>query len=326
MIVSKRKYLELKTEKNKVHDQLNLVIEEIEKKEAMYKNFMEQFNFELSNTIRQHEKVNGQHHKMGELVSKIKERFDNVNTLSLFSFENTKELHLKGNHLIESADSMVAKSEEGKELVGEMEQLIKKLGEQLDETSLKMNQLNERSKEIEMIVKVIKDIADQTNLLALNASIEAARAGEQGKGFAIVADEVRKLAESTAASTNNISILTQNIQKDIQGTLVSTNTSTGLIKDGITVSRDTSRKIDGISSVISNVESEVNDVLKKIEEQEKFSQEVMRDMSDTKTIFEDVNEMILLHIEDASVVDVKLEEAIKQVSSTTETVWCTRTN
>ncbi|WML50036.1 methyl-accepting chemotaxis protein [Neobacillus sp. PS3-34] len=316
MFVSKRKYLELEMNRNKMQDQLNLAVEEIEKKEEIYKSFMEQFNFELSNTIHQHEKVNGQHHMMGDLVLKIKNRFDKVNALSLLSFNNTNELHLKGNHLIESADSMVAKSEEGKELVGEMEQLIKKLGEQLDETSSKMNQLNERSKEIEMIVKVIKDIADQTNLLSLNASIEAARAGEQGKGFAVVADEVRKLAESTAASTNNISILTQNIQKDIQATLASTNTSTGLIKDGITLSRDTTEKIDGISSVIDNVESEVNDVLMKIEEQKRFSQEVMSEMTNTKTIFEDVNEIILQHIEDASVVDVKLEEAMKQISST----------
>ncbi|WP_276569624.1 methyl-accepting chemotaxis protein [Cytobacillus firmus] len=192
---------------------------------------------------------------------------------------------------------------------------LKQLGEQLEVNSQKMEALSKRSKEIEMIVQVIKDIADQTNLLALNASIEAARAGEQGKGFAVVADEVRKLAESTATSTANISSLTKNIQDDIEATLNSTVASTELIKNGMSLSGQTTSKIDSITNLIRTVESEVGEVIEMINIQKGYSEEVADEIADTKSVFDQVKELIQRHIDDARVVDEKLEGAISQVKA-----------
>lgn len=314
MFTTKKNLSLVEEEKKQLQDKFDLLYSECTEKEAFFEVFIEKFNTELIETIEQHEIVNSQHLVMKDLVAEIKKHFDKVNHISQISFNNSLELFQRGEGLIQSAKKMVMKSEEGRDLVNHVEELITHLGEELEETYNKMNHLNESSKEIEMIVKVIKEIADQTNLLALNASIEAARAGEHGKGFAVVAEEVRKLAESTADSTNNISTLTHNIQKDIGITLQSTTASTKLIREGIDLSRNTSHKIDSISSVIHHVENEVSRVIETIDEQKEYSQEVMDEITHTKSLFDEANKVIIQHIEDASKVDVKLEETIKQVA------------
>ncbi|WP_226641487.1 methyl-accepting chemotaxis protein [Mesobacillus subterraneus] len=286
---------------------------QFEQKEEFFKAFMEKFTQELGSTISQHELVNDQHYVLGDKVGQIKNHFDRVNEISEYSVENAKRLSGKGHGLIQSAKEMVIKSNEGGELVRQVEELIIRVGEISDHAYQNMRKLNERSKEIEMIVKVIKEIADQTNLLALNASIEAARAGEHGKGFAVVAEEVRKLAENTAKSTNDIGSLTASIQKEIEETMDSATSSANLIHQSIDLSKNASTGMDYITSFINKVESEVGEVIDEIEQQKSSSQQVMEEITQTKILFDEVNGLIQQHIEEASKVDSKLEETNKQI-------------
>lgn len=113
-------------------------------------------------------------------------------------------------------DSVRAMAIDGSSKMQSTAASIRKLSDELSQSSQTIKLLEQDSEDIQTILDVIRGIADQTNLLALNAAIEAARAGENGRGFAVVADEVRSLAAKTSESTLDIQTTIERLQKRVQ--------------------------------------------------------------------------------------------------------------
>jgi len=179
-------------------------------------------------------------------------------------------------------------------------QMVKETSQAVFETKELAEKLKAASFEIEDVVNLINNIAEQTNLLALNASIEAARAGEAGKGFAVVANEVKELARQTQSATQEIK---QKIDFLVQAT------------------GNVSNSVEGIVSLIKNVEDAATTIASAVEEQTIVVNSVFEHISsvrDKVMITDDQAQAIKREAEALKELSERLKrqaEAIKEVAN-----------
>lgn len=137
---------------------------------------------------------------------------------------------------------------------------ILSLRETVGETAKKVKRLGESSQQISRVVSLINQIAVQTNLLAINAGIEAARAGEEGQGFAVVAEEVGELAVRSAAATQEIEQIVENIQRETSEVVQAMEVGTTQVVEGTRIVEDAKRSLNQILDVSRQIDELVQSI------------------------------------------------------------------
>ncbi|KAA6453084.1 methyl-accepting chemotaxis protein [Bacillus swezeyi] len=181
--------------------------------------------------------VNEKSERLSVKMKGIENHADSIQKLS----RTSEEASYKG---IDALGQLLAKSNEANTETKKVEHMLQ--------------QLEDKTKNIEDVVTAISAISDQTNLLALNASIEAARAGESGRGFAVVAEEVRKLAEQSAASSQHISETVKQIQLE-------TKEAVSAMTEASKMNEEQNDMIHETGEALSKITAEMQNLVKSID-------------------------------------------------------------
>lgn len=240
-----------------------------------------------------------QDNKLGELndfVEKIKLDIENVSQKAWQTLKTSED----SRNSVDKGDKQVEVQ------AGELNDFVSSIRG----TYNTVEDLNQSSEEIKVIVGLIHSISSQTNLLALNASIEAARAGEAGRGFAVVAEEIRKLAEETSVSAKKISDIvssigdkTTNVKSSMDHLVDKTKIqekSMELLKQDLkdilnrtTVTLEESKNIMEISTKVNNEFSEITHSAKDIQnvavQNSDITQDVASAVQEQTASFEEVS-------------------------------------
>ncbi|MCQ9473718.1 methyl-accepting chemotaxis protein [Pseudomonas alliivorans] len=166
----------------------------------------------------------------------------------------------------------------GRDQAREAVSAINTVSTEISSSTVMVEELAGRVREIGQVLDVIRGIAEQTNLLALNAAIEAARAGEQGRGFAVVADEVRALAARTQASTGEIEAMIGSVQSSADQAVRAMGNSRTLASNTQSLAQATGQSLERIAQSIAEINDRNMLIATASEEQSHVAREVDRNL------------------------------------------------
>ncbi|MCP3161877.1 methyl-accepting chemotaxis protein [Myxococcus qinghaiensis] len=169
--------------------------------------------------------------------------------------------------VIEVAERAEALGKSGEDAVSASIEGMVDLRSQVEQITLRIMSLSERTQQIGGITETVKDLADQSHLLAVNAAIEAARSGEHGKGFAVVAREIRALADQSIRATNQVRKILSDIGEAIAGTVQITAEGTQRMEAGLTQARASGDTLRQLTTIVQDSTAAARQIAQTVNQQ-----------------------------------------------------------
>ncbi|WP_338866197.1 methyl-accepting chemotaxis protein [Myxococcus stipitatus] len=199
--------------------------------------------------------------------------------------------------VIEVAERAEALGKTGEDAVAASIEGMVDLRSQVEQITLRIMSLSERTQQIGGITETVKDLADQSHLLAVNAAIEAARSGEHGKGFAVVAREIRALADQSIRATNQVRKILSDIAEAISSTVQITAEGTQRMEAGLTQARASGDTLRQLTTIVQDSTASARQIALTVNQQ----------ATGIEQIFTAVNELNAL-----------MGDTVKRISSTND--------
>jgi len=167
-----------------------------------------------------------------------------------------------------------------RETLNHLEDVLK----QMVEYTQPIYRLSNKVEKVQLVIKVMDEIAQKTDLLSLNASIEATRAGEMGKGFALVANEIRTMAENSKQSSQEIGKTVEEILEDNKAVIEALSMS----QVGINKGREI---IHGIVDTFSEMLTGVKAIFSEVQKMEEVTGKQVQQMRGFLSYFQELSRL-----------------------------------
>jgi methyl-accepting chemotaxis protein len=246
-------------------------------------------------------------HKSASVATAAEEMNTNIQSVSAAMEQSTGNISM----VASAAEEMSATIMEVGQNAATARSITEKAVDHSNQTSEKIKELIQASKNVSSVTSVITEISEQTNLLALNATIEAARAGDAGKGFAVVANEIKELSRQTSSATVQI-------RKQIDEMQLTTNTT---IEDIATIARiihDINLSINGIASAVEEQSVATNDISNNIIQAAQGVSEVNSSTANSSVVVAEIARDINLISSESSQVEAASHEVEKSATGLSE--------